>query len=255
VLLGRDQPREVGHVGHQVRADRVGDLAEAGEVELTRVRRPAGQDQLRARVLGELRELVHVEPRVLLADAVGDDVVEAAGEVDLHPVGEVTAMVELHPEDAVARLEQRVVGGGVRLRARVRLDVRVVGAEDRLGALDRERLGDVDVLAAAVVALPRIALGVLVRQHRALAVEHRLRDEVLRGDHLERRLLAPRLVLEHRGDLRIDVRDGPREVVGGQIGHRQDRTSGCTRTIRRNSIGLATARRSQFDHATSRARR
>ena len=35
-------------------------------------------------------------------------------------------------------------------------------AEQLLGALDRQRLGDVDELAAAVVALARIALGILV---------------------------------------------------------------------------------------------
>ena len=96
-------------------------------------------------------------------------------------------MVELHAEDAVARLEQRVVDGGVRLRAGVRLHVRVLGAEDLLGAVDRELLGHVHVLAAAVVAPARVALGVLVGEHRALAVEHRLRDEVLGRDHLERR--------------------------------------------------------------------
>ena len=65
--------------------------------------------------------------------------------------------------------EQRVVDRGVRLRAGVRLDVRVLGAEQRLGTVDRELLGDVDVLAAAVVAGARVALGVLVREHAALA--------------------------------------------------------------------------------------
>ena len=70
--------------------------------------------------------------------------------------------------DRVAGLQQRVVDGGVGLRAGVRLDVGVLGAEQRLGAVDRELLDDVDVLAAAVVALARVALGVLVGQHGAL---------------------------------------------------------------------------------------
>ena len=41
----------------------------------------------------------------------------------------------------VARIEQRVVDGRVGLRAGVRLDVRVLGAEQLLGAIDRELLG------------------------------------------------------------------------------------------------------------------
>src|SRR5437773_1609143 len=58
-------------------------------------------------------------------------------------------MVELHPEDRVAGLDQRVVRGGVRLGARVRLHVGVIGAEQLLGTVDRQLLGHVDVLAAA----------------------------------------------------------------------------------------------------------
>jgi hypothetical protein len=44
----------------------------------------------------------------------------------------------------------------------VRLDVRVLGAEQLLRAVDRELLDLVDDLAAAVVATTRIALGLLV---------------------------------------------------------------------------------------------
>jgi len=46
----------------------------------------------------------------------------------------------------------------------VRLGVRVLGAEQGFRAVDRELLDDVDELAAAVVAAPRVALGVLVVQ-------------------------------------------------------------------------------------------
>ena len=110
--------------------------------------------------------------------------------------------------------QQRVVDGGVGLRAGVRLDVRVLGAEQRLGAVDRELLGDVDPLAAAVVAPSGVALGVLVREHRALAFEHRARDEVLRGDHLQRALLARELAAQHGRDLRVHLGERAVEVVG-----------------------------------------
>ena len=91
----------------------------------------------------------------LAVDLVGGDLVQAARDVDLHAVGEVAAVGEREAHDRVARLQQRVVDGGVGLRAGVRLDVRVLGAEQRLGAVDRELLGDVDPLAAAVVAPAR----------------------------------------------------------------------------------------------------
>ena len=115
--------------------------------------------------------------------------------------------------------EQRVVDGRVGLRAGVRLDVGVLGAEQLLGAVDRELLGDVDPLAAAVVAAAGIALGVLVGQHRALAFEHRPRHEVLGGDHLQRRLLAMQLARQRVGDLGIHLGERTVEVVGAQLGH------------------------------------
>ncbi len=149
-------------------------------------------------------------------DAVGDDVVEAAREVDLHAVREVSALVERETEERVAGAGDRVQDGRVRRRARVRLDVGELGAEERLRALDRELLGDVDLFAAAVVAAARVALGVLVREHRALRLQDRDGHEVLGRDHLEVAALTLELALEHLGDLGVDLGEGGVEVL---IGH------------------------------------
>ena len=89
-----------------------------------------------------------------------------------------------------------------------------LAAEQLLGPLDRQRLGDVDELAAAVVALARIALGVLVGHDRALRLEHGARDDVLRGDQLDLVLL-------------------PAELVGGWRRRSRDRSRRASR--RRNS--------------------
>ena len=100
--------------------------------------------------------------------------------------------------------DQREIRGRVRLRAGVRLHVRVGGAEQLLGAIDRELLGDVDVLAAAVVALARIAFGVLVREHRALRLEHARARVVLGSDQLDVVFLALPLGVERRLELGIE---------------------------------------------------
>ena len=226
VLARRDEAGEVGHVGHEVGPHRIGDLAEAGEVELTGIGRPAGDDQLGLGLLGDARELVHVEPRVLLAHAVGHDVEVEPGEVDLHPVGEMAAVIELHAQDPVTGIEQGHVDSGVGLGAGVRLDVGVLGPEQLLRPVDGQLLGHVHVLAAAVVALAGIALRVLVGEHRSLAVENRLGNEVLGGDHLERPLLAAGLVLEHLRDLRIDVGHRLGEEIRGELTHLVHRTIG-----------------------------
>ena len=70
-------------------------------------------------------------------------------------------------------------------------DVGVLGTEQLLDAVDRELFGDVDELAAAVVALARIALGVLVGQLRALRRHDRRAGVILRRDQLDVLFLAP----------------------------------------------------------------
>ena len=87
-----------------------------------------------------------------------------------------------------------------------------------LGALDGELLGDVDELAAAVVAPARIALGVLVGHHRALRLEHGAGDDVLGGDQLDLVALAAELELDGARDLRIAVGEARREKAVGQCG-------------------------------------
>ena len=205
---GRDQARDVRHVGEDRRADAIGRLADAREIDHARVGAGADDDHLRLVLVGEAIELVVVDPLVLLAHAVRHDRVELAGEIQRVAVRQVAAVREVHAEHRVARLQQREVHRHVRLRARVRLDVGVVGAEERLRAGDRGPLGHVDELAAAVVALARIAFGVLVGHHRAGGFEHGAADEVLRRDELEAAVLAVQLVADGAGDLGIGLGEG-----------------------------------------------
>ena len=103
-------------------------------------------------------------------DAVGDEVVERAAEVDRRAVGEVAALVEAHAH-APCRPARAAPGtrpcwrwrpsAAARWRAR-RRTARMARSRARSSA------SSID-LVAAVVALARVALGVLVGEHRALA--------------------------------------------------------------------------------------
>jgi hypothetical protein len=95
----------------------------------------------------------------------------------------------------------------------VGLDIDVVATENLLGALDRERLGDVHKLTAAVVAATRVALRILVREDRALRLQNGARNEVLRGDHLEGAALTLQFGVQHCLDLGVQLRQ--RHVVEG----------------------------------------
>ena len=103
VQPGGDEAGEVRHVDHQQRADLVGDLPEAGEVELAGVRRPARQQQLRPRLAGDAGDLVHVDQAALAVDLVGHHLVQAPGDVQAHAVGEVAPVGQREPHDRVSR--------------------------------------------------------------------------------------------------------------------------------------------------------
>ena len=88
-------------------------------------------------------------------------------------------------------------------RPGMRLHVGEAAAEEPLGAVDRQRLGDIDKFAPAVISAAGITFGIFVGQHRALRFEHRARDDVLAGDQLDLRLLALTLAVDCRGNLGI----------------------------------------------------
>ena len=159
------------------------------------------------------RSICVVVDLFLGGEAVAHDLEPLAAHVERHAVGEVAAFGQAHAHDRVAGLEQGEEHRLVGLRAGVRLDVGEAGVEQLLHPVDRQLLGHVDELAAAVVALARVALGVLVGELAALGGHHRGGGVVLRGDQLDVLFLALVLALDDRGDLRVGVGEDGRTAV------------------------------------------
>jgi hypothetical protein len=123
-------------------------------------------------------------------------------------VREVATFGQTHAHDRVARFgkshQHRLIG----LRPGIGLNVGGFGAKQFLQAVDGQLLGDVDVLAATVIALARITFGVLVGQLRTLRGHHRVAHIVLGSDQLDMLFLTPILVLDDLPDLGIHFRQG-----------------------------------------------
>ena len=208
-----DQPGDVRDVGGEHGTHLGRDRREAREVDRPRDRGPAAPDQLRALAQRQLADLVEVDDARVAPHAVADRPEPAAGHGHAPAVRQVPAGVQRHAQHGVAGGEERGVGGEVRGRAGQRLDVRVLDAEQRAGTLHRQRLDVVDDRVALVVAPRRIALGVLVREHRTARGQDGGRDVVLRRDQAQRVVLARRL----GGDQLRDARIGGFEDVHGHL--------------------------------------
>src|SRR6266536_1949479 len=101
------------------------------------------------------------------------------------------------------------------LSAGVRLDVDVLGPrKEGDGTVLGQAFRDVDEFAAAVIALARQALGVLVRQPRALGLHDRAERVVLRRDQLDLVVLAVALALHRGPQVGIDIRDASPAEAG-----------------------------------------
>ncbi len=211
-----DQAGEVGHVDEKVGTDLVGDLPHAGEIPVARVGATAADDDLRLLAHGQGLKLVVVDDLSIAANLVGDDSVELAREVELVAVGQMAAVGQVKAEKGVAGLNQRHVGGGVRLRAGVGLHVGVVGAEELLGPVACDIFNDIGKLAAAVVALAGVAFRVFVGENRPCRLKHSARDEVFAGNHLQPVVLANDLMFDLRGDFWVAGKK--RRVEGGRHG-------------------------------------
>ena len=221
----RDEPGDVRHVHDQRRPDLVGDGAEAGEVDLPRVGARAGDDDraagARARVAPPRRSRSGRPPAARRTAPASRACPRPR---PVWPCVRWPPCARLMPSSVVPGSSHGEVGGEVRRRPGVRLDVGVVGAEELLHAVAGQVLGHVHPLAAAVVALARQALGVLVREHGAGRLEHGVADEVLGRDQLERTGSGRCRSLRDR----VEAAAGPGSAEGTRAGLRQGRVCRCS---------------------------
>ncbi|MNN53327.1 hypothetical protein D3C81_1680720 [compost metagenome] len=165
---------------------------------------------------GQALDLVVVD-QAIGVDAVLHGVVQLARGADLGTVSEVTAMGQTHAQESVASLQQGQVDRRVGLGAGVRLDVGIACTEQLLGTVNGQLLDHIDVLATAVVALARVAFGVLVGQLGALGLHHLRAGVVFRGDQLDMVFLALCLAVDGGGQRRVEIGEGQAFMEHGGI--------------------------------------
>merc|ERR1719410_2149460 len=104
-------------------------------------------------------------------------------------MGEMPPIRQVKPHDSAVRFYKSCVYSKVGWRATISLDIDPpllrVEVVELQGSLLGEELKLVDVLVAAIVALARLALTVLVVQAGAHALQHRKGCKVLAGNHLQ----------------------------------------------------------------------
>ena len=180
ILMQTDgnQTCDVSHVDHEQRADFIRDLLECLEIDGSRIRGSAGYDQLRLMLLRLFADIVVVDALVL-AQSIGYEVVGFTGDVDRGSVGQVSAVGQVHAQNGIAVVQDRLINSCVGVGAGVGLYVRVVRAEELACSVDCQLLYFIDEFASAVVSLARISFGILVGQRASRRFHDLVVDEVL----------------------------------------------------------------------------
>ncbi len=210
----RHQPGKMRHIDHQIRAHLIGNRAEAGKVDLARNGRAAGNDQLGVMFQRQRLDLIVVDQVVLRPHPVLHRMKPLARLVRGRPMRQVPARGQIHPQNGVTRLDQRVEHALIGLAAGIGLHIGIGAAKQGFRAADRQIFRHIDPFAATVIAPPGIALGVFVGHHRALRLHHGAADDVFRGDQLDLAALAAKLAGDCREQLGVAVGQGFGEKAG-----------------------------------------
>ena len=117
----------------------------------------------------------------------------------------MSALLQVHAHDRVAGIEQGEEDGQVGIGTGVGLHIGVLSAEELLGALACNLFHDVDMYAAAVVALVRIAFSILVGQDGACGHQNGRADDVFGCDQLDVLPLALKLKGACAGHFRVEL--------------------------------------------------
>ena len=130
------QARKVRHIHHEHGANLVCNRPEASEIDLARIGRAAGYDQLGSVLLCQAFDLIEVDQVIFSTHTILDCVIPFAGQGCLCAMGQMTACIEAQAHDCITRRRKRQHNSTVCLRTGMRLDIGKATVKQLFCALD-----------------------------------------------------------------------------------------------------------------------
>ena len=199
------QAGNVGHVHHQVGADTFCNLTKTLKIDDPGICARPGYYELRPFLAGHPLDLVVVDLLRVSPYSIRDDPEKTAGKTHRTSVSEMPTLAQIHSEYSIARLEHSEKHGHIRLRARMRLNVYIVGMKQLLGAVLRQLLRNVNIFTTAIIPFPGVSFSVFVGQNGPLSFPYRPADKIFGCDQLQATPLAFFLLLNNLCYFRIDL--------------------------------------------------
>ena len=199
------QPGKMRHIHHQICPDLIGNLTKALKINLSRISRPSGNNQLWLILARQPFHLFIINQPAVPTHTIGHRIKPLSRKRNLCPVGQMTAGIQRHSQNRIMRLQQRHIHSGIGLRTGMWLHIDKPGVKQFLRPLNGQIFHHVHKLAAAIITPPRITFGILIGQDRPLRLQHRRRNNIFRGNQFNLVLLALQLVFNCGKNLSIFI--------------------------------------------------
>ena len=199
----RHQTSNVRHIHHQHSAVAVGNGCQLFKVDGTGIGRSTGHQQLGAHLCHLLGQGIIVNAAIGIADAIGNEMIVFAAHVGGAAVGEMAALRKIHAHHGISQLQQGKIHSQIGLCTAVRLHIGIFCTKQLTGTVDGQLLHFVHKLAAAVIAVAGITLGIFIGKHAAHGGHYGGAYDVFTGDQFDIAALAVQLTAHTGSNLRV----------------------------------------------------
>ncbi len=104
MLSTRNQPREMGHIDHEIGPHAVGNVPEAFEINLTRIGRAPRDDQFGLMFLRQTFHLIEIDQVVVFTHVILNGIEPFPGLVRGRPMGQMPTRGQRQAHISIARL-------------------------------------------------------------------------------------------------------------------------------------------------------
>ena len=195
VLTARDKARDVGHIHHEQGAIFLTNLGKTGEIDDARIGTGPGYNKLGFVLLAQGGDLVIIDASVGFFDPIMVDFVKLPGKIQVHSVGQMPPVGQVHGHDRITWLQRREIDGHVGGSAGMGLDIGEWGVKKFHGPVNSQLFGLIHIFTTAVIALARVAFRIFVGENGPLRRKDGRGGVIFRSDHFQPGLLAFAFVL------------------------------------------------------------
>ena len=195
MLVASYQSCDVCHIHHENRFVVVGNLCELCEINYSGISTSTSKHHFWLMLFGQSCYFIIINSAIVLLNTIRNDFVKLARKIQMHSMGKVPAMGQIHAKNGVTWLQAGKVNGHVGAGACMRLYICMFSTKKLASSAYCKRFGFINKLASAVISFTWIPFSIFVGKNRTLNGHDRRACVIFGGNHFQTFLLPGFFVL------------------------------------------------------------